>query len=154
MIVFKEDIDSGIDPLPVRNGCSGPCACSGFCRIIIGYIDRTKYIEFMTKFVSFENFIEANYVKETLEEENELREVLLYEVKNAGDKGEAKNKRYSIMHDLSPFLVSMSTVELYNFIVSGGVRNKIFVLPNKILKEEAKKILDQYFFTEWKTHYK
>jgi hypothetical protein len=64
MIIFKDDADDGLDPLPVRKGCwGGPCACSGSCLEIIGEVPRKEYLDFVDKFISVEDWIKKNMKK-------------------------------------------------------------------------------------------
>ena len=44
MVINDEDYKKGYGPIPVRAGCiTGPCACSGHCKKIIGYIIETFF---------------------------------------------------------------------------------------------------------------
>lgn len=64
MIVSKEDLDSDINPLPVRKGCwGGPCACTGTCQKVVGEIERNRYTEFIKNYISPEEWLEQNMVK-------------------------------------------------------------------------------------------
>ena len=66
MLVRQEDFDNLSvyqKDLPVRRGCGfGPCACTGYCDLIIGWIDRDTYSSFMKSYVSVEDFISKNYM--------------------------------------------------------------------------------------------
>ena len=43
--VDQKDLDNpNLDMLPIRNGCSGgPCACSGYCQRIQGFVKRDAW---------------------------------------------------------------------------------------------------------------
>ena len=61
MLVRQEDFDNLSvyqKDLPVRRGCGfGPCACTGYCDLIIGWIDRDTYSSFMKSYVSYQKII-------------------------------------------------------------------------------------------------
>lgn len=66
MLVRPEDLQQcGENELvPVRRGCGGgPCACTGACNKIVGYIHSQTYVDFMKSFVSVEDFLLQNMSK-------------------------------------------------------------------------------------------
>jgi len=62
MKIDDKDIEDGVRPLPVRRGCGawGPCACTGKCKQIIGYIDYDLYTYFLSNYVSQEEFVDMH----------------------------------------------------------------------------------------------
>ena len=42
--IEKSDLENmELDPLPIRRGCFGECACIGTCLDVVGYISRVDY---------------------------------------------------------------------------------------------------------------
>lgn len=56
--ILKSDLDNiELNKLPIRRGCIGPCACSGYCKEVLAYIDRKEYEDFIEKYISLEEFL-------------------------------------------------------------------------------------------------
>ncbi len=75
MIVHNDDYlntkEYPID-IPVRNGCfGGACACSGYCKEIVGTIKRDVYTPFIENYIPIELFIETNFTEVIFKAEDE-----------------------------------------------------------------------------------
>lgn len=149
MIIFQVDIDGGSDPLPVRQGCGpGPCACSGECKKIIGYIGRKKYCDFLQSFISIETFIAKNFEK-VVEEKRDIEkfEIINYSVEY--------NNRYAILREIQSCCMSGTILhEIMAFITIGGKNNPIFISADQD-REDVEYIFEKYFLSvTFKPHYK
>lgn len=69
MQVDQKDYILRSNPLPIKRGCfGGPCACTGRCEEVIGYIDFEVYDVFKRNYEAELDFLERNII---LKEEDE-----------------------------------------------------------------------------------
>lgn len=57
--IEKRDLENKeLTSLPIRRGCSADgCGCMGYCRDIVGSVNREEYETFMKNYVSKEDFL-------------------------------------------------------------------------------------------------
>lgn len=96
--IEKSDLENiELQSLPIRRGCSGPCACLGTCKNIEGYIDRKEYEEFMKNFITLDDFLSKKCKEEKIEKK--IYESVRHKIPNHTNDFKLLNKPYKKWDD-------------------------------------------------------
>ncbi len=130
MNIDKKDFEARLNPLPVRKGCGayGPCACTGSCSEIIGFIDFEIYEVFKKNYVSEEDFLNANIVLR--DEPEPEKKVEFYEIL-FDTKVDAVNNKYMTLNLMKQRFKDFSLSCIGKRITSADGPNFYFVDRHK-----------------------